>query len=212
MYSLKFNKTDDITDLIWSELNERTLDLSIDYAEIGLDAFLTDGLLKEIPIVQSIVSFYKISQSLTNRHNTKKILTFFQEFHKSKIDPDKLKKFKENLNRGSKYREQVLETIILLNERFLQIEKSKILARLLIAHVEERLSWDDFTNLSIILDTIHPLGFWFLNKMSEESDFCYHGRDEIGEALMFACGIGHRHGTRFGINNLGQKFFEFGIK
>mgnify|MGYP000039925225 FL=1 len=71
----------DITKLVTNEISTKTLDLGIDYSELALDEFLKNGVLKEIPFVKSVVSFYNIGNSIINRHNTKKILTFFKEFH-----------------------------------------------------------------------------------------------------------------------------------
>jgi hypothetical protein len=202
----------DITKIVSKEISCKTLDLGIDYSELALDEFLKDGVLKEIPFVKSVVSFYNIGHSIIDRHKTKKILTFFKEFHSSEIKPDKLGKFKQKFDEDIDYQNQVVETITLLNERFLQIEKSKILAKLIISHIEEKISWDELTDLTAVLDNIHPKGFLFLDKMAKEINYANHSRDQIGEALMFACGIGHRHGTLFMINELGKKFYENGLK
>ena len=48
--------------------------------------------------------------------------------------------------------------------------------------------------------------------MAKEPNFTNHKRDQEGEALMFSCGIGHRHGTLFMITELGKKLYEYGIK
>ena len=201
-----------ITKIVSKEINTKTLELGIDYSELALDEFLKDGVLKEIPFVKSVVSFYNIGNSIIDRHKTKKILTFFKEFHSSEIKPEKLEKFKQKFDEDIDYQIQVVETITLLNERFLQIEKSKILAKLIISHVEEKISWDELTDLTVVLDNIHPKGFLFLDKMAKEHNYANHGRDQQGEALMFACGIGHRHGTLFMINELGKKFYENGLQ
>jgi len=204
----KSTNTTDITKLVSNEISAKTLDLGIDYSELALDEFLKDGVLKEIPFVKSVISFYNIGNSIIDRHKTKKILTFFREFHSSEIEPEKLGKFKQKFATDTDYQNQVVETITLLNERFLQIEKSKLLAKLIISHVEEKISWNELTDLTVILDNIHPKGFLFLDKMAKEHNYSYHRRDQEGEALMFACGIGHRHGTLFMINELGKKFYE----
>lgn len=202
----------DITKIVSNEINDKSIDLSIDYSEIALDAFIEDGVLKEIPIIKSVVAFYNIGSSLIARHQTKKILTFFKEFHSRTIDANKLADFKIKFNQDVDYKNQVIETIILLNERFLQVDKSKILAKLLIAHIEEHLSWQEFTDLSVVLDIIQPKGLIFLSKMSNEQDWANHGRDQVGEPLMSACGIGHRHGSLFMINKLGQDLYNFGVR
>lgn len=202
----------DITNLVTNEISVKTLDLAIDYSELALDEFLKDGILKEIPFVKSIVSFYNIGNSVIDRHKSKKILTFFKEFHSSEIEFEKLEKFKQKFSKNIDYQNQVVETIILLNERFLQTEKSKILAKLIISHIEEKISWNELTDLSIVLDNIHPKGFLFLDKMAKESNFAKKEREQVGEALMIACGIGNRHGTLFMINELGMKFYENCLK
>jgi len=202
----------DITKIVCNEINTKSLDLGIDYSELALDAFLKDSVLKEIPFVKSVVSFYNIGHSVIARHKTKKILTFFKEFHSCEIELDKFEKFKNKFNGDADYQNQVVETILLLNERFLQIEKSKILAKLIISHIEEKISWNELTDLSVVLDNIHPKGFLFLEKMSKENNWANHGRDQEGEALMIACGIGHRHGTLFMINDLGKKFYIYGLR
>lgn len=206
----KFN-TKDINQIISYEIKNKSLDLTIDYSELALDEILKDGILKEIPLVKSLVVFYNIYNSVVARYNVKKILTFFREFNSSIIQSDKLEKFKSKFSEDKNYQSKVIEVIVLLNERFIQTEKSKILAKLLISYIEEKISWDDFNDLCVVLDNIHPKGLCFLKKMAKEN-FYNHGRDQEGEALMFSCGIGHRHGSLFIINDFGKKLYEYGLK
>ena len=178
-----------INDLVKNEIIEKTIDLTTDYFELGLDAFLDENLLKEIPLVKSLVTFYNIASSVKDRHNVKKILTFFQEFHKQTIDPEKYKEFLHKFISHQSYNKKVVETIILLNERFLEIEKSKVLANLTRAHIEGNLSWAEFENIYVVLDSIHTVGFLFLKKMAELGWHSHQLRDEKNEPLMLACGI-----------------------
>lgn len=203
----------DITKIVSKEIIEKTLDLTIDFAEIGLDQFITNDVLGEIPIIKSLVSFYNIGNSIIDRHNTKKILSFFQEFNSKIINEIKFNQFKHKFNTDQKYQNQVTETIILLNERFLQVEKSKILANLIIAHIEANLSWDELTDITIVLDNIHPKAFLFLEKMSTLEGWTGHDfSEDIGESLILANGIGYKYGSQLWITKTGQELFNFGIK
>ena len=203
----------DISTIVSDELTSKSIDLSVEYSEIALDEFLKEGLLKEIPIVKSVVTFYNIGNSVLARYNTKKIRTFFKEFHGSDINSESLLKFKSKFNSDSKYRTQVVETIILFNERFNQIEKSKILAKLILSHIEGHISWEELIALAIVLENIHPNGIIFL-----KSKMTYQGvpkHDHEGEPLMIACGIGYSGvgmQSPFKINKLGLLFYEFGVK
>ena len=44
-----------------------------DFAEIGLDSVMEDGLLKEIPFLSTAVSVYRIGKSIHERHYWRKI-------------------------------------------------------------------------------------------------------------------------------------------
>lgn len=202
----------DITKIISREIVTKSLDLSYDYSEIAMDELFKNELLKEIPLVKSIVTFYNISTSVINRHNTKKILTFFHEFNSKKINDIKYNQFIHKFRTDNNYQNDVIETILLLNERFLQVEKSKVLANLIISHIEEKISWDEFIDLSTVLDSIHPKGIKFLSKMSLENWRTVTINGYNDESLMYACGIGKRNGSKFQIVEMGRKFYEYGLQ
>ena len=44
--------------------------------EVGLDAILDDGLLKDIPFVSTAISLYNIGKNLNERHYVKKLRCF----------------------------------------------------------------------------------------------------------------------------------------
>jgi hypothetical protein len=210
---MEFEKTEDINKIVTREIINKTIDISIDYSELCLDSFLKDGILKEISTISSIVGFYNIGNSLIDRYKVKKILTFFQEFHSKNIESDKLTRFKIKISQDLTYQNKIVETVILFNERFLQVEKSKILANLIIAHIEEKIGWDELQDILIALEIINPKGFDLLRKISLEINWAnQQSYDYYQEALIVASGIGYRAGSRFYILPFGQKLFEYGIK
>ena len=50
--------------------------IAIDYMEMGLDSVMEDGLLKDVPIVSTVVALYKVGNSFKERHNLKKLYIF----------------------------------------------------------------------------------------------------------------------------------------
>lgn len=194
-----------------NEILNPAVDLTIDYAEIGLDYFLDNAAISEIPIVKSIVGVVKIGLSIKERYDLKKLLTFFKEFQSGNVSDENRAVFKEKFNANEKYRTEVVETIVLLNERFLDVKKSKILASLMNAHLNQQLIWSELIDISIVLNSIHPKSFAFLKEMAEQN-WSYHGRNSEYEPLIFSCGIGHRHGNKFSISKMGQDLFNYGVK
>lgn len=203
-----------LTESIENEIFNTSSDLSQDYAEIALDALTHESLLSEIPVIKSLVSFYKITSSIIDRYNVKKILIFLEEFHSNNIDENKLKKFQKKFSENTKHRNHVLETILLLNEKFIDTEKSKILANMFSAHIEEKLSWEEFFNLSFILNNLNPSGYKFLEKsIDEESKIKMKMFEMIeGQAILMACGIGTKSEDKFYLTGTGKKLYEFGLK
>lgn len=164
---------DYITASIKNEIIKPTIDISTDYSEVALDSLLDEGLLKDIPIIKTIVGFYNITQSINSRYNIKKILTFFQYLHRGTIDATKHEQFLTKFNNDKEYQRKIVETIVILNERFLEIEKSKIYANLIRSHIEGNLSWSELQNISTILNNINMAGLPFLEKMAR-NNWSYH--------------------------------------
>jgi hypothetical protein len=55
------------------------VDLSVD-SELGINALLQDSILKEIPLMKSVVSFYNIANSVIDRHKVIKTPAFSKNF------------------------------------------------------------------------------------------------------------------------------------
>ena len=202
----------DINQIVSKEIIERTLDLGIDYSEIALDNLISNEILAEIPVIKTVTSFYNIKISIINRLNTNKILPFFQEFNSKKINDSKFNNFKHKFITDFDYQTQVCETITLLNERFLQVEKSKILANLIIAHIEDLLSWEELTEITSILEFVQPKAFSLLEELSKIDWMSHNIRGDVREGFLQANGLSHRHGTLLKISETGKQLFIFGVK
>lgn len=147
-------------------LISNNFDNALDYAEIGLDAFVSNDILKEIPIVKTVVGVVKSGLKVKEIFFAKKILTFLKEFHSGKLPKDKFNKFQQEFTTDEKYRAKVMEQIMVFNDNFLQIEKSKVYANLFAAHLNELYGWDDFVNLSFCLNQLNMYGVSLFDDMA----------------------------------------------
>ncbi len=152
---------------ISDEIVNPTLDLSFDYSELVLDSILDEGLLKEIPVIKTIVSTYKIGTSIRDKHFTKKLCIFLKELHSNKLDKAKLEQFKDKFNCDTKYREKVMENIVVMNDRFVDNQKSKILANLFVSYIEEKIDWDDYLELNHCLEQLSPKTLLIFHELAE---------------------------------------------
>lgn len=116
------------TEEIGKELIEPTFDLGTDYAELALDEFFDDGLLKEVPVVKTLVALVKTGIAIKERFFIKKFLVFLKEFHLGGEDKEELKEFKKKFDEDKKYREKITEQILVIVEQLDSVQKAKISA------------------------------------------------------------------------------------
>ncbi len=207
-------KEKSIEKIVQEGLVSPTIDLTVDYAELALDSFLDNEVVKEIPIVKSVVGLVKGGLKVREIYFAKKLLAFLKEFHEGSLEPSKRIEFQSKFKEDKKYRDSVVEQIMILNERFLEIEKSKILANLFAAHINGKFDWENFCDLSVCLDNLHLRGVKLLHDLEKQEEPFYEGHNSGSEeeALLSGAGIVLRWGTHLRINGHGQYLYYYGIK
>jgi hypothetical protein len=203
-----------LTKKISEELINPSIDLGVDYAEIAFDNFADAKILEEVPVVKTIVSALKTGVAVKDYFFAKKLLTFLREFHSNKIPADRLTEFQKKLASDQKFKQKTLEYILILNDRFLEIEKSKILANLFSSHIEGKTDWIYFQELSSCLDRIFPRTISILHKLSE-TDFKMIRGGELDSveihATLSSAGLGiQQAGPPFTISKMANDLYEFG--
>jgi hypothetical protein len=130
--------------------------------EVGLDSIMNDGLLKDIPFVSAAVSVYKIGHTIYERHLIRKLEQFILALNQGVIDEEQREKYRKKIN--SKNRNQELEYVLLIIDKFLDLEKPQKLANLFLAYLDESITWNDFAKCSEIIDRFLPGDFSELTK------------------------------------------------
>ena len=60
-----------------------------EFAEIGLDSVMEEGILKKIPIASTVASLYKIGRSIKDRYNLKQLMVFLNEINYGIVNEDR---------------------------------------------------------------------------------------------------------------------------
>ncbi len=194
------------------EIAKPSLDLAQDYAEMSIDSLTVSPIVKEIPIVKTVADVFKTGMAIREWHFVKKLLTFLKEFHAGSTETEATHLFRERLNSDSVFRERVASHLLVIIDRYVTTDKAQILAHLFRAHVNGQIEWQDFVNLSVVLDALQTSSYEFLEELANSArPFMYHAiRNE--EAPLFAAGIAIRHGTKFSVTPLGKLLYQFGLK
>ena len=146
-------------------ITEETSDILSNIAEIGLDAVMNDGFLKEVPILSTAVSLFKIGNSLRERHYVKKLASFVLDLNDG-IAKDRARDYyKQKIIDDPKRRNKELEYILILIDRYLHANKPSLLAKLYLSYLDDYITWDDFTKYAEVVDRLMPDDFETLERI-----------------------------------------------
>lgn len=123
-------------------------------SQVVLSNFMDNNILKNIPIVGVISSLYEANKSVSEYKFTKKILLFLNEYNKGNVNEDKVKDMQLKFSKDIKYKTKVLEAVLVRIDRLDSDLKSKIFARLFSEYINNQYSWDEFQDLSRIIELL----------------------------------------------------------
>lgn len=135
-----------------NSLTEEVSDITGEYVELGLDALVEDGLFKDIPIVSTAVAVYRIGKSIREKHHIAKLISFLNEINKGAADGEKREQYREKFTSNEKFRNQELEYILILIDRYISFDKPRMLAKLYLAYLDGLIIWEEFTMYAEVID------------------------------------------------------------
>jgi hypothetical protein len=146
--------------------------LAVDVAELTIDNVLDDGLLKDIPIVRTLVNLSKLGANIHDKLFLKKILSFLNGLKDVSVE-DRNKMIKD-IDESKEHRVKVGEKLFYIIDSCNDFENSERVANVFKAFVGGKISYNDFLATSNILEKISNHDFkWFVknakNYMSVES-------------------------------------------
>lgn len=137
-------------------ISEEASSTLTDIAEVGLDSILDDGLFKDIPLISTALSLYRIGRSVKERHYVKKLAQFISSLNNRVVDEDSRDYYKKKLEGGNKQRNHELEYIMILIDRYISYDKPDMLAKLYLAYLREDILWQEFAMYAEAIDRFLP--------------------------------------------------------
>lgn len=152
--------------------------LGIDISELAIDSVLQDGLLKDIPIVGTIINLSKFGANVHDRLFLKKLLSFLNKLES--VPSDKRKELIKNIESSKKYRMKVGEKLLYIIDTCEDYEISELVGLLFKAFTEERVSYDDFLKGASVLKKLSMSDFkWFIKERKSH----YFDLDDVGDLI-----------------------------
>lgn len=137
-------------------LQEHAIECIGNITEIALDSILEDSSLKKVPFISAAISIYKIEQSIRDRHNLKKLAIFLDQINQGIQDEDTCQKYIKKFQAKRKIRDQELEYVIIMIDRYIRYDKPQMLAKLYLAYLNENISWNEFSVYAEVIDRFFP--------------------------------------------------------
>lgn len=117
---------------------EKALELVLDGGEVALKQVVDNSLLKDIPVVGSIVKAYEIGASIRDRLYVEKLKKFLRCLNE--IPAQKKEEMKGAIVSGERPMSTVSEKILLVIESQTDMEKSEMVANFFLAYLDGLLS------------------------------------------------------------------------
>lgn len=129
--------------------DSKAAELTKEYAEIGLDALLKDGLLKDFPVLGTIIGLYNTGSSIREWHTLKKLATFLNCL--DEIPENEKTEFLDRISDEDKQGE-LFEKLVLLLDRLDETVKAEIIGNLFRIYVMDVFDRDMFLRCSSIVE------------------------------------------------------------
>jgi hypothetical protein len=120
--------------------------LAKDYAEIGIDSFLAEGILKEIPVIGTLYAIARAGLSVSDQLFAKKLLRFMGSL--AELREDERLGLVEKLEEDESYRNKVGHRLIELLDRIDSHAKPEMMARVFKAFAAKKINLDMLNRLN----------------------------------------------------------------
>lgn len=158
-----------------SIFNDSIADSVANIAEVGIDSIMSDGLLKDLPIIDLLLNASRTFNAIHERNLLKNTALFLDAINSQKINDRQIQAYKKKLL-NKKTAERELGRVIVLLNQYVDNKKAQMLGKLFCQYIDRDYSWDKFCELSDILNRLFLDDIPFLYSIldSEGRQAIYH--------------------------------------
>lgn len=177
-------------------------DVGVDLAEDLIDSTIQDGVLKDIPILGSLVGLGKTAARVKDVLFLKKVLYFINEV--KDIPFTEREKVISEIDNSEKYRLKIGEKLLYILDKADDHEKTLLVGKLFRAFLKQEVNYDTFLRGSVIIDKaiIEDLN-WFIENdweklsIEEAAEFINWGLFELEPLNIKVKEAGYEHASQW---------------
>lgn len=166
-------------------------EVGTDFAEVALDQLLENEILKDIPVLSTIIRSGKLVMDIHNITVTKHILVFAQSLNKGTLQHEKVKKHFDELEENSKKKMHEMEVIVQAASSHVRYIQDKIMANFytMYCNPDKEFDWEDFRLFSDITSDIRPTDIEELRKIYVNKQYTQNNYDKYGVNRLSGLGL-----------------------
>ena len=146
----KDNHSDVETSLV-ATITKDLAPIAQEMGEIAIDSVIKEGVLRDIPIIGSLVSLWNAQASVKEHLYLKKLLAFLSQLSKSSMDERNV--FVERTLKTDKRKQQFGEAILHLIEHANTSEKTDLYGRFFLAHIKGEYEYEEVMKICSLIDS-----------------------------------------------------------
>jgi hypothetical protein len=192
-----------------SACSSEAKDLAVDWGQFGLDALLDEGVLKNAPMLGTVVRICTMTKTIRDRLFVRKVWNFLRACP-TFDDLEKLGFVREHLDDPHKAK-KLGNAIVLMLDKLDDLEKTELLAKMFGALVRKHIDYSDFRRLAAGVDRAFIEDLKILAAQPPRPEHNMEKFLRLLEPAGFVYTGGGRsrggvHGTRTDISSLGKLF------
>jgi hypothetical protein len=165
---------------IWDSIGE--------FAENTLDLIIDNPIIKNIPIIKTILAGKDIGVSIYQRHQVIKLLRFFAQLNSYKDNPS-IEKMRKKLLEDKNYLRKEAELTLIILDKITEVEKSELIAKSFFLYISGTFSEKNFKESILIIEQIYYIDLSTLAKVSDDNQDGVELEDISALNRLEACGL-----------------------
>lgn len=132
--------------------SDDVVQISKEALEIGIDAALDSGILKEVPIVSTVVGLFNVGGTIRNQLLTSKVISFLNKL--SELSKEERSELVDKLNEDGKFAGRVGDALIEILDRMESERKPGIAAKCFAAYARGQIDYMQLRRLLVAIERI----------------------------------------------------------
>lgn len=153
-------------------------DVAVDASELAVDSLLDEGLLKDVPIVGTLVKVVSASSTIADKLFLKKLLTFL--FHLQEIPPDERAKIIAKIDESKAYRTKVGEKLLYIVDACADHETAGLVSKVFKHFLQGKIDYGQFLKTASVLQRLNITDF---NWLVREEGHRYFDLSNTGDLM-----------------------------